>query len=552
MLSVCSATHCCSSHSQISLLGTPLSICPYQKDAYFRSFHEDRILPLPSWNVKHHQRLSSFRTQAAKSVYSIIESNLPASSVDTKCSFYSGWSSSCQARSGRVILEQYNLSAVDGEMDLPGLSSEKMDSLIRSIEPETVTSGNIGGQDTILESTSSLVSDSSSFSATASFDDVFTRIQDSVGASVNTGEKFVTSSLNSINSSLTSITKSASQAVDDIRSRVFSNIDQTGELAGNRLSGLLNDSKDATTRLTGVSADILRRTIIVVEDSIVKGTYFVVYSYGSAKELLPPEIRDAVNVTEDRVTQILRPVGTTLQEVSTAIGGLERRFGLDPEDPVITFILCFGSLGALWAFYWIWTYAGYAGELSPEATLDFLKSEKKAMLIDVRPEASDTIFFLRVLRERDGVPDLRRATRSRYASVTLPEVDSSVRKLLRGGKEIEDSLIAAVIRNLKAVQDRSNVIIMDADGTASKGVARSLSKLGVKKAYLVKGGFNSWVKHDLRIKELKPETTLTVLNEEAEAILEGVSPLQVIGYGVYASSCTEFNTVRFCCNIPIY
>ncbi|CAN0923048.1 hypothetical protein LINGRAHAP2_LOCUS33371, partial [Linum grandiflorum] len=307
---------------QISLLGTPLSICPYQKDAYFRSFHEDRILPLPSWNVKHHQRLSSFRTQAAKSVYSIIESNLPASSVDTKCSFYSGWSSSCQASnemqpigSGRVILEQYNLSAVDGEMDLPGLSSEKMDSLIRSIEPETVTSGNIGGQDTILESTSSLVSDSSSFSATASFDDVFTRIQDSVGASVNTGEKFVTSSLNSINSSLTSITKSASQAVDDIRSRVFSNIDQTGELAGNRLSGLLNDSKDATTRLTGVSADILRRTIIVVEDSIVKGTYFVVYSYGSAKELLPPEIRDAVNVTEDRVTQILRPVGTTLQEV---------------------------------------------------------------------------------------------------------------------------------------------------------------------------------------------------------------------------------------------
>ncbi|CAN0923041.1 Calcium sensing receptor, chloroplastic [Linum grandiflorum] len=540
MLSVCSATHCCSSHSQISLLGTPLSICPYQKDAYFRSFHEDRILPLPSWNVKHHQRLSSFRTQAAKSVYSIIESNLPASSVDTKCSFYSGWSSSCQASnemqpigSGRVILEQYNLSAVDGEMDLPGLSSEKMDSLIRSIEPETVTSGNIGGQDTILESTSSLVSDSSSFSATASFDDVFTRIQDSVGASVNTGEKFVTSSLNSINSSLTSITKSASQAVDDIRSRVFSNIDQTGELAGNRLSGLLNDSKDATTRLTGVSADILRRTIIVVEDSIVKGTYFVVYSYGSAKELLPPEIRDAVNVTEDRVTQILRPVGTTLQEVSTAIGGLERRFGLDPEDPVITFILCFGSLGALWAFYWIWTYAGYAGELSPEATLDFLKSEKKAMLIDVRPE---------VLRERDGVPDLRRATRSRYASVTLPEVDSSVRKLLRGGKEIEDSLIAAVIRNLKAVQDRSNVIIMDADGTASKGVARSLSKLG--KAYLVKGGFNSWVKHDLRIKELKPETTLTVLNEEAEAILEGVSPLQVIGYGVVSAKLTDLMLLK--------
>ncbi|CAN1833606.1 Calcium sensing receptor, chloroplastic [Linum perenne] len=510
MLSICSATHRCSSHSQISFLGSPLSICPYQKDAYFRSFQEDRILPLPSsLNVYHRRRVS----QAAKSVYSIVERNSSvafsesSSYLDnTKCSFH-----------------RYNLSAADG--------------------------------------------DSSLLSATASFDDFVTRIQDSIGASVNTGENVVTSSLNSINSSLTSITETASEAVDNVWSKVFSNIDQTGEFAGIRLSGLLNDSKDATARLTGVSADVLRRTIVIVEDSIVKGTYFVVDYYGSAKELLPSEIRDAVNVTEERVGQILRPVGTTLHEVSTAIGVLEKRFGLDPEDPVIQFVLSLGSLGALWAFYWIWTYAGYAGELSPEATLDLLKSEKKAMLIDVRPE---------VLRERDGVPDLRRATRSRYASVTLPEVDSSVRKLLRSGKEIEDSLIAAVIRNLKAVQDRSNVIIMDADGTASKGIARSLSKLGVKasfplisldlsrihmvedtqiellrnhddvdrtcpRSYLVKGGFNSWVKHDLRIKELKPETTLTVLNEalflqclsqEAEAILEGVSSLQLIGYGV--------------------
>ncbi|CAN1253471.1 Calcium sensing receptor, chloroplastic [Linum perenne] len=483
MLSICSATRCCSSHSQISFLGSSLSICPYQKDAYFRSFQEDRILPL----MTHHRRVP----QAAKSVYSIFESS--------KYSFH-----------------QYNLSAADGEVDFPSISSANIEALQS------------------LESTSTLVSsDSSSFTATASFDDLFARIQDSIGASVNTGENVVTSSLNSINSSLTSITETASEAVDNVWSKVFSNIDQ---IAGIRLSGLLNDSKDATARLTGVSADVLRRTIVIVEDSIVKGTYFVVDYYGSAKELLPSEIRDAVNVTEERVGQILRPVGTTLHEVSTAIGVLEKRFGLDPEDPVIQFVLSLGSLGALWAFYWIWTYAGYAGELSPEATLDLLKSEKKAMLIDVRPEVSDITFFCKVLRERDGVPDLRRATRSRYASVTLPEVDSSVRKLLRSGKEIEDSLIAAVIRNLKAVQDRSNVIIMDADGTASKGIARSLSKLGVKRSYLVKGGFNSWVKHDLRIKELKPETTLTVLNEEAEAILEGVSSLQLIGYGVVSAT----------------
>lgn len=75
---------------------------------------------------------------------------------------------------------------------------------------------------------------------------------------------------------------------------------------------------------------------------------------------------------------------------------------------------------------------------------------------------------------------------------------------------------------------------MDADGSQSKGIARSLRKIGIKKSYLVQGGFQSWVKQGLRIKELKPETTLTVLNEEAEAILEEInpSPLQLFASGV--------------------
>lgn len=149
------------------------------------------------------------------------------------------------------------------------------------------------------------------------------------------------------------------------------------------------------------------------------------------------------------------------------------------------------------------------------------------MLVDVRPEA---------LREKDGIPDLRRAARFRYSSVTLPEVEGDVKRLMRGGREVEDALAAVIIKNLKAVQDRSKVIVMDADGTRSKGIARALRKLGIKRPYLVQGGFRAWVKEGLRVKEPKPETTLTILNEEAEAILEEInpSPLQVAGVGVGA------------------
>ncbi|GJM92202.1 hypothetical protein PR202_ga08643 [Eleusine coracana subsp. coracana] len=96
------------------------------------------------------------------------------------------------------------------------------------------------------------------------------------------------------------------------------------------------------------------------------------------------------------------------------------------------------------------------------------------------------------LREKDGVPDLRRGARSKYASVASPEGDSKV-------------------------------IIMDANGSRSKAIARLLKKLGVQRPYLVKGGFQAWAKN-LRVKELKPETALTVLNEDAEEILEQIKP----------------------------
>ncbi|KAJ0034853.1 hypothetical protein Pint_26198 [Pistacia integerrima] len=116
--------------------------------------------------------------------------------------------------------------------------------------------------------------------------------------------------------------------------------------------------------------------------------------------------------------------------------------------------------------------------------------------------------LLKVMRERDGIPDLRRGARYRYASVYLPEVDGTVRKVLRGGRELDDSLTAAVISNLKIVQ----------------------------RPYMVQGGFQSWIKEGLRIKELKVETALTILNEDAEAILEDIkpSPLKVLGFGVGA------------------
>ncbi|KAJ8615910.1 hypothetical protein MRB53_035282 [Persea americana] len=355
-------------------------------------------------------------------------------------------------------------------------------------------------------------------------DNFLSGINKSMDTSIGNADTALKNSYDSVTSSFTNAVRSATKSFENATSDVFSSIDNTGDLAGNKLSGLTSDFKENTYKLGNVAINVLRQTIVMVEDSLANAGSFVVYSYGSTKELLPPELQDVLNMYEERAMQVLRPIGTAFQQVYIGIEELEKYLGFDPNDPIVPFILFLGSSATLGISYWAFTYGGYSGDLSPKSTLDLLFKEENVVLIDVRPED---------LRERDGIPDLRRGARFKYANITLPEMDGSLRKLLKKGREIDDALVAAVIRNLKIVQDRSKVIVMDASGARSKGIARSLKKLGVMKPYLVQGGYRAWMKNGLRVKELKPETTLTILNEEAEAILEEIrpTPLKIIGYG---------------------
>nr|XP_023929062.1 uncharacterized protein LOC112040400 [Quercus suber] len=530
MLPVCSATSNCASHSQISLHGLR-SLSPFQKDFEVRCIVEDSVfLGLPNGNQS---RGEIFKTQAIKSFYSNSHFCLTKSDY-SGCKISNFWSSSIGTINERHLLgrvevnyiENSSTAAVEEEfMDLMEQSPQNSNILLGPVEPETISTTEMIPEYPTSVSDSLDMNNDTLLNSKTSIDDFLAGVNKSLSASVNKGENVVKSSLDAITSSITSITKRSTAAMDNAISGVFSTADQSRELAGNRLTSFSSDLKEGASRASVVAVDVLRRTVVAVEDSLTNGTSFIVYSYGSAKERLPPNIRDALNLSEERAIELLRPVRTAFQQVYIAIEGLEKNLGLDPSDPIVPFVLLLGTSTTLWVFYWVWTYSGYSGDLSPKITLEVLTGKENAVLIDVRPE---------ILRERDGIPDLRRAARFRYASVALPEVDDSVRKLLKSGRELDDTLIAAVIRNLKIVQDRSKVIVIDADGTRSKGIARSLRNLGIKKPYLVQGGFQSWVKQGLRVKDLKPETALAVLNEEAEAILEEIrpSPVQVLGFGV--------------------
>ncbi|KAJ4968609.1 hypothetical protein NE237_015310 [Protea cynaroides] len=548
MLPVCSATPACSSHTQMYCHAGLNPFSPTWKAVELRCSVEDRVALVTPYRI--HPQEVILKPQFTKIIFShAVERPEQLVSVDLlnipSCSnelddIAAGFSNKWSYPTGAINKPYYLGSSAVHYVGSSSVPTQEDEILNLPLEPATSTnilSGSATSDSMTAVDAAAInyeenpVSDASEMTDVALFklktniEDILSGFNESIDASVDKGERAVKSSVDAINSLLIYSIKTAIEAVENAANNVLSFVDQTGELAANRLTGFSDDFKGTTSELGIVAIDTLRKAIVTGEDYLASGAAFVVYSFGAVKELLPPELRDVLNLYGDKATEILRPVVSALEKVYIAIEVLEKSLGLDPDDPIVLFALSLGTLSTLGVSYWVLTYGGYAGDLLPKSALELLTREKNVVLIDVRPEN---------FRERDGVPDLRRGSRFRYANVSLPQIGGSVTKFVKRGRDLDDAIVAAVIRNLKIVQDRSQVILMDVDGTRSKGIARSLRKLGVKKPYLVQGGFRSWAKDGLRTKELKPETTLTILNEEAEAILEDIkpTPVQVIGYGV--------------------
>lgn len=145
--------------------------------------------------------------------------------------------------------------------------------------------------------------------------DVFSKVTDSINELVNKGESTLRGTLDSIYSSVGNAIKGTNDAIDIASSKVFSNVNQMGETAGDRYTNITSDIKGAATKAAITGVDVLRQTIVVLEDSLIKGASFIVYSYSSAKQALPPEFRDRLDFSEEKTAEILKPVGVVFQQV---------------------------------------------------------------------------------------------------------------------------------------------------------------------------------------------------------------------------------------------
>lgn len=155
--------------------------------------------------------------------------------------------------------------------------------------------------------------DTNSLSTNAA--DIVDNANKSISDLINKGENIFNSSVDSVLSSIKSTVEEANKTLDNITSGLTLSIDRAGESGGNKLSGFSGDLKETSGKVGIVTVDLVRKIIVVTEDTLVKGFSSVAYSYESVKGLLPPEIQDALNASETTLSEAFSPVGSVFQQV---------------------------------------------------------------------------------------------------------------------------------------------------------------------------------------------------------------------------------------------
>jgi len=131
---------------------------------------------------------------------------------------------------------------------------------------------------------------------------------------------------------------------------------------------------------------------------------------------------------------------------------------------------------------------GYADNLRPAQALDFILKDSNAVIVDLRIESEVN---------SKGLLDLPQSARSQLTIMERP--------VLTKGKftktaATESEMAAVMLSAMKTVKQNQPVILLDQAGRQSKSVAKELTKKGYSQVYALEGGFEGWVKAQLKIR----------------------------------------------------
>ena len=143
---------------------------------------------------------------------------------------------------------------------------------------------------------------------------------------------------------------------------------------------------------------------------------------------------------------------------------------------------------------------GYAGDKNPFVVEEQLKKDRRAFLIDTRSEDA---------RRNDGVPDLRGKARGKGAAVEVATLPADERRVLSNPRLVELELAATKVKAL--TKGGARVYILGPD---AKDLAKAITRLGGRRAFVVSGGFDAWRSSGLKVGVKYAKSALEGLGED--------------------------------------
>jgi rhodanese-related sulfurtransferase len=290
----------------------------------------------------------------------------------------------------------------------------------------------------------------------------------------------------------------AAEAAGAVTSAVGENAKQAAAAVSSAASDLTSGISDQVGGVVSSTQSIVQEAQAAAVGASSSLVAAVESQISSAVGTLPPPVRDALTAAASAAGEAAHFVAAEPRVGGAAIAA---------SVAVPAFLV------------WNAAFGGYSGKFSAGKALDILKSGEAALLVDIRSERQ---------RIDNGVPELKRGARGKGIALPFSKLLPSVAKKVKNADALAIEIFGAQIASLARLNGNTRVIIMDDRGEMAKAVARAACSAGVRRAYIVDGGFQAWKSADLAISEKSSEydaNPLAIVGDAAESVAEEAAQL---------------------------
>ncbi|XP_024368870.1 calcium sensing receptor, chloroplastic [Physcomitrium patens] len=246
---------------------------------------------------------------------------------------------------------------------------------------------------------------------------------------------------------------------------------------------------DVATPYVQQTADYAYKSVLPIATDLEKQAVKALQSNGIDTKPALDVAKTAVSVAGEAAGQAEKYIESAQPSISSTLDNVLS------SDPLV---LATGA-GALLLLYFLappllsnvsTAVRGFRGELTAPQALDLL-TKQDYVLIDVRSEKEKT---------KSGVPSLPRNVKNKFLSISVEELAGKLRGQIRNVRKVEAEITALKIASMKRLDKGSNIVIIDSNGDIAKIIAKSLSGLGFKNAWIIADGFDGrrgWVQSSL-------------------------------------------------------